>query len=194
MNRAQQKQETRRRILGVAVQNIREKGLDGAGVNAVMKAAGLTHGGFYAHFDSRDDLVAQAMAEALQEQRQRWINGVDETAPEQRVAHLAARYLSPAHRDNADSGCPVPAIAGGVAQASAELRKAFEKELLDTIDALHDLLEDEAGATARQKAIGTIAQCIGGMVMARAVTDPRLSDEILLAARAFAGDVQHLEQ
>jgi TetR/AcrR family transcriptional repressor of nem operon len=190
MNRKQQKEETRQRILGTAVRRLRELGLEGAGVNAVMKESGLTHGGFYAHFDSKDDLAARAMAEATREQRQRWITGIEETPRGQRVARLLARYLSPVHRDSVD-GCPVPSVAAGVAHASDEVREAFEQELLGTVDALEELLDDEGAADARQKAIGTMALCIGGMVMARAVPDTQLSDEILLAARNFAGGVKH---
>jgi TetR/AcrR family transcriptional repressor of nem operon len=82
-------------------------------------------------------------------------------------------------------------VAAGVAHASDEVREAFEQELLGTVDALEELLDDEGAADARQKAIGTMALCIGGMVMARAVPDTQLSDEILLAARSFAGGVNH---
>ena len=188
MTRKQQKEETRQRILGTAIRRMRELGLEGTGVNAVMKEAGLTHGGFYAHFDSRDDLASRAMAEATREQRQRWLAGIHETPPEERVARLIARYLSPVHRDNTDSGCPVPSVATGVAHASDEVRQAFEEELLGTVNALSELLDDD---DTRQKAIGTMALCIGGMVMARAVADRELSDEILLAARSFGGGVEH---
>jgi len=188
MNRKQQKEETRQRILGTAVRRMRQLGLEGAGVHAVMKEAGLTHGGFYAHFDSKDDLASRAMAEATQQQRQRWTAGIHETPPGERVARLVARYLSPVHRDNTESGCPVPSVAAGVAHASDEVRDAFQQELLGTVNALEELLDDEA---ARDKAIGTMALCIGGMVMARAVSDKELSDEILLAARCFAGGVKH---
>lgn len=191
MNRKQQKEETRQRILGTAARRMRELGLEGAGVHAVMKEAGLTHGGFYAHFDSKDDLASRAMAEATSEQRQRWLAGIDETPPEERVARLVARYLSPVHRDNTESGCPVPSVAAGVAHASDEVRDAFQQELLGTANALEELLDDEGNADARDKAIGTMALCIGGMVMARAIADEELSDEILLAARSFAGGVKH---
>ena len=188
MTRKQQKEETRQRILGTAMRRMRELGLEGTGVNAVMKEAGLTHGGFYAHFDSKDDLASRAMAEATREQRQRWLAGIHETPPEERVARLIARYLSPVHRDNTDSRCPVPSVAAGVAHASDEVRQAFEEELLGTVNALSELLDDD---DTRQKAIGTMALCIGGMVMARAVADRELSDEILLAARSFGGGVKH---
>lgn len=187
MTRKQQKEETRQRILGTAIRRMRELGLEGTGVNAVMKEAGLTHGGFYAHFDSKDDLASRTMTEATREQRQRWLAGINETPPEERVARLIARYLNPVHRDNTDSGCPVPSVAAGVAHASDEVRQAFEKELLGTMNALSKLLDDD---DTRQKAIGTMALCIGGMVMARAVTDRELSDEILLAARSFGGGVE----
>jgi TetR/AcrR family transcriptional repressor of nem operon len=188
MTRKQQKEETRQRILGTAIRRMRELGLEGTGVNAVMKEAGLTHGGFYAHFDSKDDLASRAMAEATREQRQRWLAGIHETPPEKRVARLIARYLSPVHRDNTDSGCPVPSVAAGVAHASDEVRQVFDEELLGTVNALSELLDDD---DTRQKAIGTMALCIGGMVMARAVADRELSDEILLAARSFGGGVKH---
>jgi len=82
----------------------------------------------------------------------------------------------------------VPSVAAGVAHASDEVRQAFEEELLGTVNALSELLDDD---DARQKAIGTMALCIGGMVMARAVADRELSDEILLAARSFGGGVEH---
>lgn len=193
MNRAQQKSATRERILGVAVRRMRELGLDGAGVNAVMKAAGLTHGGFYTHFESRDDLAVQALVEATRQQRQRWISGIEKTPCEQRAAHLAARYLSPAHRSNSDTSCPVPSIAGDLAHASEPLRQAFQEELLETVQTLQVLLDDEGGTSARHEAMGTMALCIGGMVMARAVADRELSDEILTAARALAGEVKHRE-
>jgi len=188
MTRKQQKEETRQRILGTAIRRMREQGLEGTGVNAVMKEAGLTHGGFYAHFDSKDDLASRAMAEATREQRQRWLAGIHETPPEERVVRLIARYLSPVHRDNTDSGCPMPSVAASVAHASDEVRQAFEEELLGTVNALSELLDDD---DTRQKAIGTMALCIGGMVMARAVADRELSDEILLAARGFGGGVKH---
>jgi len=193
MNRAQQKSTTRERILGVAVRRMRELGLDGAGVNAVMKAAGLTHGGFYSHFESRDDLAVQALVEATRQQRQHWISGIEKTPCEQRAAHLAARYLSPTHRNNSDTSCPVPSIAGDLAHASEPLRQAFQEELLETVQTLQVLLDDEGGTSARREAMGTMALCIGGMVMARAVADRELSDEILAAARALAGEVKHRE-
>ena len=173
----EQMQENRRRILAAASRLYREKGYDAVGVAEVMKAAGLTHGGFYGHFTSKEDLMAQAIAHATSE-----VSGRGDDLRE-----FVAKYLSPAHRDDAADGCPMAALAADVRHRPPAARSAMTTGIRAQIARLTLALPDSVTAHKRGEAIGTYAALIGALILARAVDDPALSDEILAETRAWMG-------
>src|ERR1700710_2874681 len=123
------KQETHARIVKKASVRLREKGAHGIGVADLMKDAGLTHGGFYAHFDSREALVIEAFAYAMDRSTDRWRQLAGQAAPGQGLSTIIESYLSPQHRDNPGAGCAVPALSAEIARESPKTRKAFASKL-----------------------------------------------------------------
>jgi len=173
-----QMRENRRRILSEASRLFREKGFEAVGVAEVMKAAGLTHGGFYGHFSSKEDLMAHAITHATTETSGR---GGD-------LGEFLARYLSPAHRDGAADGCPMAALAADIRHRPPPARSAMTVGIRTQIDRLAEALPDGVGADRRREAVGTYAAMIGALILARAADDPALSDEILRETRAWLAD------
>jgi len=178
--------QNRQDILEAAARLYREHGLAGVGVAEVTRDAGLTHGGLYRHFESKDALVREACARAFD-----WSPGLQED--EDQGDGLAARvraYLSPRHRDNPGEGCPVAALAADVARAGGELSAVFaqgaERNITRFARVIGGLGEDEAPSAAqRAEAIATLSAMVGALVLARATAaaDPALSDEILETVR-----------
>ena len=132
------KQETHARIVKKASVRLREKGAHGIGVADLMKEAGLTHGGFYAHFDSREALVIEAFGYAMDRANERWRKLAEETPPEKRLATIIETYLSPTHRDDPGRGCAVPALGAEIARESPKTRKAFAAKLEQMIEMMAD--------------------------------------------------------
>jgi TetR/AcrR family transcriptional repressor of nem operon len=165
---------------------MRARGVAGTGVSVVMREAGLTHGGFYAHFPSKAGLVAEALSTAMQTNRALWFNGLDDADDATWVEHVIRRYLSRTHRDGSAEGCPLPALSAEVSRESAVVRAAYEAELRKTVTVLESRLRAVTGERARDRALAVLALCVGGMLLARAVKEPRLSDEILNACRTAA--------
>jgi TetR/AcrR family transcriptional repressor of nem operon len=172
--------ENRERILDVATRLFRERGIDGIGVDDLMKAAGLTHGGFYGHFKSKEDLVAQACARAVTRMRQNWTTVIDQSTGDPLEA-LAATYLTPKHRDGAGRGCPMAALGSEIARQGDTVRHAFTDELRPFFDYLSTIVRGDSNARRRQKALASYASLVGALIVSRAVDDPNLSDEILAA-------------
>jgi TetR/AcrR family transcriptional regulator, transcriptional repressor for nem operon len=172
--------ENRERILDVATRLFRERGIDGIGVSDLMQAAGLTHGGFYGHFESKEDLVAQACARAVSRMRQNWTNVVDQSTGDPLEA-LAATYLTPKHRDGAGRGCPMAALGPEIARQGPTVRRAFTDELRPFLDYLSRVVQGSSNNLRRQKALAAYAGLVGALVVSRAVDDPDLSNEILAA-------------
>jgi TetR/AcrR family transcriptional repressor of nem operon len=170
--------ENRERILDVATRLFRERGIDGIGVSDLMQAAGLTHGGFYGHFESKEDLVAQACARAVSRMRQNWTNVVDQSTGDPLEA-LAATYLTPKHRDGAGRGCPMAALGPEIARQGPTVRRAFTDELRPFLDYLSRIVQGSSNNLRRQKALAAYAGLVGALVVSRAVDDPDLSNEIL---------------
>jgi TetR/AcrR family transcriptional repressor of nem operon len=190
MNRAEQKQRTHRRIVDVAMHQLGEQGLSGVALQRIMKEAGLTHGGFYSHFDSKADLVAEALAAALRGASERLFGRVDHlTAPERRERLLDA-YLSRAHRDAPGAGCPLASTSADVARSSTCVRRAYEDELRGIIEHIEADFHERADDAAHVRAVGTLALCVGGLLLARAVDDPDLSDDILQSCRHFGAGTE----
>ncbi|PZA13990.1 TetR/AcrR family transcriptional regulator [Rhodopseudomonas palustris] len=177
------KQETHDRIVRRASVKLREKGAHGIGVADLMKDAGLTHGGFYAHFASREALVIEAFSYAMDRSTERWRKLAAELPPEQRLAALVDGYLSAGHRDDPGRGCAVPALAAEIARESPKTRKAFAAKLDDMIAMIAGEYVDAPPKTARKRAMATLATMMGTLVLARIAGSGALSDEILAAGR-----------
>ena len=175
-----QEAENHERILDVATRLFRERGIDGIGVADLMKAAGLTHGGFYGHFKSKEDLVAQACARAVSRMRQNWTNVIDQATGDPLEA-LAATYLTPKHRDGTGRGCPMAALGSEIARQGPPVRRAFTDELRPFLDYLSRIVQGSSNNLRRQKALATYAGLVGALIVSRAVDDPDLSNEVLSA-------------
>jgi len=152
----------REKILEVAGTLFREHGFDGIGVADIMKRAGLTHGGFYGHFASKDDLAAEITTRVLGREG----------------------YLSPRHRDDAGRGCLFAALASDVTRQPRSVRRAFTEGLRNRVGAVAALVPGRSARARREKALATMAGLVGALMLSRAVDDPALSNEILEAAAA----------
>jgi TetR/AcrR family transcriptional repressor of nem operon len=173
----------RERIVEVAGKLFRERGFDGIGVADLMQAAGLTHGGFYGHFKSKEDLAAQACSRALARSSQKWARRVELSAGDARAA-LIKQYLSEAHRDASRSGCVLAALGSDAGRQGRPIRQALTEGLGSLVDILTKLASGRSRAAKRKQALADMAQMVGAIVLARAVDDPALSKEILDAAIA----------
>ena len=174
----EQAARNRERILDAAAKLFRERGFDGIGVADLMKEAGLTHGGFYGHFSSKDDLIAQASARELTRSLTYW-SKVAERASGDRLSAIAAVYLTSTHRDNPGAGCVLAALGPDVSRQGPAVRRTVTDYVRSVCDLLAKLVPGKSKAARRQKAIGTYATLVGAMVLARAVDDRALSQEIL---------------
>jgi TetR/AcrR family transcriptional regulator, transcriptional repressor for nem operon len=173
-----EKAQTHKRIVAIAAKRFREKGLAGFGIAELMKEAGLTVGGFYKHFDSRDDLVAEAVSSAFGN----WKRKVDAAAsggPAVTYEKLIGDYLKEAHRDNPGAGCAYSALAPEIARSDKETRAVTSEQVRNDIQLIAGLLPVEDKRTARSRAIVTFSALVGAMSLARAVSDEALSREIL---------------
>jgi TetR/AcrR family transcriptional regulator, transcriptional repressor for nem operon len=177
------KLETHERIVKRASVRLREKGAHGIGVADLMKDAGLTHGGFYAHFDSREALVIEAFAHAMDRSTERWRKLGETTPPEQRLTAIVDSYLTPVHRDDPGHGCAVPTLAAEIARESPKTRRAFAGKLEQMIDMMADQIPNVPRKVARKQATAAIATMMGTMVMARVAGTGEFSDEVLAAGR-----------
>jgi TetR/AcrR family transcriptional repressor of nem operon len=172
--------ENRERILNVAARLFRERGFDGIGVADLMKNAGLTHGGFYGHFFSKEDLMAQACARAIADSLDVWNRRAD-CATESPLSAVITGYLSTRHCDYLGSGCLLAALGPDVSRQSPPVRHTVTEGLRSFVEILARLIPGKSKAAKRQKALATYASLVGAVVLARAVDDPDLSEEILQA-------------
>ena len=180
------KQETHDRIVRKASVRLREKGAHGIGVADLMKEAGLTHGGFYAHFDSRDALVIEAFNYAMERSTERWRKLAEGIPPDKRFASIVEAYLTPLHRDDPGHGCAVPTLGAEIVRESPKTRKAFAAKLEQMIDMMADQVLELPRKAARKQATAAIATMIGTLVLARIAGSGEFSDEILAAGRDAA--------
>src|SRR5258705_8257019 len=132
------KLETHARIVKKASVRLREKGAHGIGVADLMKDAGLTHGGFYPHFNSREALVIEAFAHAMDRGTERWRKLAEQTAPQKRLATIVESYLTPVHRDDPGRGCAIPTLAAEIARENPRTRKAVPAKLEKMLAILHE--------------------------------------------------------
>lgn len=178
------KAKTREKIIDAAATVFRRDGFAGAGVDAVMREAGLTAGGFYAHFPSKDALFAEAVVHALQKSTLYTGPHLDGLSGADWVMAAVGRYLSPQHRDRAESGCPLPPLLSEVARGTPEAKAGIEGELKQAAELIGGHLPAKG-----DDAFAVLALMVGGLVLARGVADPALSDRILTACKDAAAEV-----
>lgn len=172
-------EESRRRILKAASRLFRQRGIDAAGVDDVTKAAGLTHGGFYRHFNSKEALTAETVERELAASTKRWRKLADGVTAEEALRTLVAGYLSREHRDSPGRGCPLSALSSEVAHQPKSVRRSFTKGLMEMLDVLEELSSDRDLAKRRDRAILMLVKLVGAIIMARAVDNSDFSDLIL---------------
>lgn len=179
----QQKEKSHATILTSAARLLRERGISGARVADVMKGAGLTVGGFYAHFGSKEELVDEALRKTATELREMLLDGIEEKPAEDRAEVILKRYLSSAHRDARTLGCPFPAVVGEIGTSAPE----HATVLAEQVDALRDRLEEylpkSRSSSRRALALALVALMYGGLSLARALKGTELSDEVIRACR-----------
>ena len=180
------KAETHGRIVKNASVQLREKGPAGIGIAELMKESGLTHGGFYAHFDSRDALIDEAFVYAIEQIMRRWRRRIAEAPDGNHLAAIVNSYLTPQHRDNVGTGCALPALSAEIARTGAKTRKAFSGRLEAMIDVVAGELLDLPPKVARKQAAAIIATMMGSLSLARAAGTGELSNDILEAGRLAA--------
>jgi TetR/AcrR family transcriptional regulator, transcriptional repressor for nem operon len=171
-----QKQATRHRILEAAGRRFKQDGIDGAGIATVMSDAGLTNGAFYAHFASKEDLVANVLADQLRTQRQGFHGLPSDRAGLEAMVRL---YLSPQHRDQCADGCPSAALLDEIVRRPAATREVFTDEQLATADEIAARLDPTDPEAARTDALTLLGLMVGTLQLSRALTDRDLSDRLL---------------
>lgn len=179
--KTEQKQKSHEAILASAAALLRERGIKASSVMDVMKGAGLTVGGFYGHFESKEQLFAATIQSAASTTWGLLLSSAKGDSPRERALHVIKGYLSRTHRDNAETGCLLPSVAPEVAREGEPYRGALEAELSGFIRAFTAMLG--GGAERREKALGLIALMYGALSLSRAVGGTPLSDEFLRAAK-----------
>jgi TetR/AcrR family transcriptional regulator, transcriptional repressor for nem operon len=176
------KEATHDRIVHAAARAIRRSGYSGTGVADIMKDAGLTHGGFYAHFDSREAMLAEAADRAGAESVATLERIAAAAPPEKGLQALTRAYLSKEHLEGPDSGCPMAALGSEMPRQAPEVRRAATRRIKEAVDLVARQLPDWGKPGAHEQALATVSMMVGAMVLARAVDDPKLSDAIRSAA------------
>ncbi len=176
------KEVTHERIVDAASRAIRRSGYGGTGVADIMKDAGLTHGGFYAHFDSREAMLAEAADRAGAEGVATLAQIAAAAPPPDALRALLRAYLSRAHVDGAETGCPIVALGSEMPRQAPEVRRAATRHIKEMIDLVARQSPDWGQPGAHERALVTVATMVGALLLARAVDDPKLSDSLRKAA------------
>jgi TetR/AcrR family transcriptional repressor of nem operon len=176
------KDATHDRIVEAAARAIRRSGYGGTGVADIMKDAGLTHGGFYAHFASREAMLAEAADRAGADGLAAVARIAAAASPDQALHVLLRAYLSKAHVHNVETGCTVAALGSEMPRQAPKVRRAATRRIKDMIDLVARQFPDGGKRGAQQRALVTVATMVGALVLARAVDDPQLSDSLREAA------------
>lgn len=171
--------ENRQRILTAAGRLFRENGIDGAGVDAITKAAGLTHGAFYSQFGSKEAVVVEALRLVLGESNKLWAQGTSATDKRRALETIIDGYLSPRHRNALGKGCAVAALGSEIPRQPKRVRDVFTKKLEEGLEVLASLVPAKAASHRRDVAIQLLSTMVGALILARAVGDQALSRQIL---------------
>jgi AcrR family transcriptional regulator len=184
------KEATHERIVEVAARAIRRTGYDGAGVADIMKDAGLTHGGFYAHFPSREAMLAEAADRAGAEAVAAMGRIAAAEPPHQALQAMLRAYLSKAHVEGVETGCAVAALGSEMPRQSPKVRRAATRRIKEMIDLVARQSPDWGQPGAHKHALVTVATMVGTLLLARAVDDSKLSDELREAALSHLAHTQ----
>jgi TetR/AcrR family transcriptional repressor of nem operon len=176
------KEATHQRIVEAAARAIRRSGYGGTGVADIMKEAGLTHGGFYAHFDSREAMLAEAADRAGAETVATLERVAAAAPPEQALEAMLRAYLSKAHVEGIESGCAVAALGSEMPRQSGRVRRAATRRIKEMIDLVTRQSPERGKPGTHERALVTLATAVGALVLARAVDDPKLSEALREAA------------
>lgn len=180
--RAAAKAATHERIVSVAARAIRRSGYDGTGVADIMKEAGLTHGAFYSHFASREAMLAEAVGKACTESAAAAAQMAAQEPSGNALASMLGGYLSRAHVDNVELGCPLAALGSETSRQTPEVRRVLTRHIKEMIDLVARQSPDWGKPGAHERALVTLSTMVGALLLARAVDDPRLSDGLREAA------------
>ena len=176
------KEATHERIVETAARAIRRSGYGGTGVADIMKEAGLTHGGFYAHFDSREEMLAEAADRAGADTVAFLTRVASEAPPNKALEAMLSAYLSKGHVEGRESGCAVAALGSEMPRQAPKVRRAATRRIKEMIDLVARQSPDWGHPGAHESALVTVATALGALVLARAVDDPKLSDAVRQAA------------
>ncbi len=180
--RSSAKEASHERIVSAAARAIRRSGYDGTGVADIMKEAGLTHGAFYAHFASREAMLAEAATRACAESATATAGVMASVPPEQALATMLRAYLSPQHLKQIEMGCPLAALGSETVRQTPEVRRVTTRHIKETVDLVARQLPDWGQPSAHERALVTVATIVGTLLLARAVDDAALSDALCSAA------------
>lgn len=184
----EQAQLNRERVVETAAKLFRERGFEGVGLADLMKSAGLTHGGFYGQFSSKENLIVEACERAMQELDERWGDLLDSN-PEKPLASIVSMYVSPGHRDNPGAGCVVAALSTDAYRQGTPVRSAVTRAIKTFAGRLVAVMPGRTSKMRRRQSLASFAAMVGAVVLARTVTDESLSDEILDAVRGQLVDL-----
>lgn len=179
------KELTHERIVAAAATAIRRSGYAGTGVADIMKEAGLTHGGFYAHFDSRTQLLAEAADRAGAQSMERMRKVTDRAAPDDALRAFVDAYLSDAHVEAPETGCSLAALGTEMPRQAPEVRQVCARRLKDMVDLVERQLPEWGAPGQHEKALAVMSCLVGAMVLARASGDKRVSKDVRNAAKAL---------
>ena len=175
------KEASHDRIVDAAARAIRRSGYNGTGVADIMKEAGLTHGAFYAHFASREAMLAEAADRAGAESNAAAVKVLSKAPPDQALRTLVEAYLSKAHLESIETGCPVSALGSEMPRQSPEVRRAATSRIKEMVDLVARQMPDWGQPSAHERALAAVAAMVGTLVLARAVDDAALSDALCAA-------------
>jgi len=178
-----QKSTTRAKILESASSAFRKKGMSGVSIIDLMTAAGLTHGAFYNHFESRECLIDECIGDAMRETRERFGIMMGVAEPTAALEVVVNAYLSQRHRDEPEAGCPIPSLGADIGRASASARGTFSREFVETVELIAGQYDGVPQCAAQQQATAFMATLVGTVLLARAADTEQLSERILEAGR-----------
>ncbi len=189
--RAEAKDASHERIVTVAARAIRRSGYGGTGVADIMKEAGLTHGAFYAHFASREAMLAEAAGRACAESAAAAAEAVANVPPGKALETMLLAYLSQAHLENAEIGCPLAALGSETSRQAPEVRRVATRHIKEMVDLIARQSPDWGQPAAHSRALVTISTMVGALLLARAVDEPELADSLLGASLKHLNPAVH---